>query len=226
MKAKLVRRHAESLAGNVVSFWFEAEQPIDYVAGQYMEMSLPHKAPDGRGQKRWFTLSSSPTDAPLVSITTKFAERSSSFKAALRALKVGSVVHLSGPFGDFVLPVDSARPLVFVAGGIGITPFHSIVKFLHDTKQQRDIAFLYSVNSERDMIFQDLFESYGLKRHLIVGERLTGQQILNLAQPADDALIYISGPEPMVETLNDQLANLGINKTRLVGDFFPGYVKV
>ncbi len=236
MKAKLIRTHTESLAKNIVSFWFEPEKPIQYEAGQYIEMSLPHEHPDDRGIKRWFTLSSSPSDAPLVSITTKFAEKSSSFKFALHALKVGDSVHLTGPFGDFVLPIDSARPLVFVAGGIGITPFHSIIKFLYDTKQERNITFLYSVNTEHEMVFQDLFEHYGMKRVIVVSKsegswdgqtgQLTGGRILELTRPADDALIYISGPEPMVEAFDAQLAEIGIDKTRLVGDFFPGYKNI
>lgn len=236
MKAKLVRTHTENLAGNIISFWFEPEKPLDYVAGQYTELSLPHEQPDDRGTKRWFTLSSSPSDAPLVSITTKFAQKPSSFKAALRGLKPGDNVHLAEPFGDFVLPVDERIPLVFVAGGIGITPFHSIIKFLYDTKQERDITFLYSVAAEHEMIFQDLFEPYGMKRVLVVdkpqgswdGEtgQLTGQRIVDLTHPVDDALIYISGPGLMVEALKEQLIKLDIDKTRVVGDFFPGYTNI
>jgi ferredoxin-NADP reductase len=224
MKAKFVRKHHE--AANIISFWFEPEWSVSYLAGQFTELSLPHKYPDERGSKRWFTLSSSPTDALLISITTKFAEKSSTFKTALKKLKPGAVVDMAEPMGDFVLPKDSQIPLVFVAGGIGITPFHSIVKWLNDIKQERDITFIYSVANKHEMVFQDLFEHYGLTRHLVVGERLTGQKILELVKPADDALIYTSGPEPMVEALQKQLEDLGIGKSRLVGDFFPGYTKV
>ncbi len=224
MKAKFIRRQHE--ATNIITFWFEPERPISYLAGQYTELTLPHGQSDNRGIKRWFTLSSSPTDVPLVSITTKFAEEGSTFKQTLKKLAVSTVVDMAEPMGDFVLPKDNKIPLVFVAGGIGITPFHSIIKWLHDTKQERDISFLYSVNSEHEIVFQDLFEHYGMARHILTGERLSGQKILGLAKPANDALIYISGPEPMVEALQKQLEDLGIEKNRLVGDFFPGYNKV
>lgn len=237
MKALLQRRHTENLAKNIITFWFQPERPIDQLAGQYIEMTLKHAHPDERGEKRWFTLSSSPTDVPLVSITTKFTEaKGSTFKQALRSLKPGGEVLLSDPMGDFVLPKDHYIPLVFVAGGIGITPFHSIVKYLHDTKQQRNITFLYSVHTEHEMVFQELFEHYGLKRIIVVDTpegtwdgpsgKLSGKRILELAKPAEDALIYISGPETMVEALDTQLNSLGIAKDRLVGDFFPGYTKV
>jgi ferredoxin-NADP reductase len=237
MKATLVRTHIENLAKNVRTFWFEPERPLDQISGQYIEMTLHHAKPDDRGEKRWFTLSSSPTDAPLVSITTKFAgEVGSSFKKALGKLKPGDTVSVSDPMGDFVLPKDNTIPLIFVAGGIGITPFHSIIKWLHDTKQERDIRFIYSIATERELVFQDLFEHYGLHQHMIVDHpegtwdgatgQLSGRRILELTKPSEDALIYISGPEPTVESLDSQLTNHGIAKSRLVGDFFPGYPSV
>jgi len=234
MKAVLDHVHKET--DSITTFWWRAEKPVDYIAGQYIEMTLPHEHPDERGIKHWFTLSSSPTDAPLVSNTTKFAERSSSFKTALRKLKPGDSVDITEPMGDFVLPKDASIPMVFVAGGIGITPFHSIIKWLYDTKQERDITLLYAVNNEHEMVFQDLFEHYGMKRIIIVNKpqgqwdgvtgQLTGKRILDLAKPATDALIYISGPEQMVEALQADLEKLGIEKNRLVGDFFPGYQNV
>ena len=228
--------HVHKETDSITTFWWRAEKPVDYIAGQYIEMTLPHEHPDERGIKHWFTLSSSPTDAPLVSNTTKFAERSSSFKTALRKLKPGDSVDITEPMGDFVLPKDASIPMVFVAGGIGITPFHSIIKWLYDTKQERDITLLYAVNNEHEMVFQDLFEHYGMKRIIIVNKpqgqwdgvtgQLTGKRILDLAKPATDALIYISGPEQMVEALQADLEKLGIEKNRLVGDFFPGYQNV
>src|ERR1035437_6534264 len=110
MKAVLTRRHHES--DNIISFWFEPEKPMNYLAGQFIEINLPHPSSDDRGVKRWFTLSSSPSDAPLVSITTKFNDKSSSFKAALKNLKPGDMVDMSEPMGDFVLPKDPSIPLV------------------------------------------------------------------------------------------------------------------
>lgn len=236
MVVTFVRSHHENIAKNIITFWFKPKKPIDYIAGQYIELHLPHDNPDDRGIKRWFTLSSSPSDAPLVSITTKFAEKSSTFKQALRHLKPGQEIHMSDPMGDFVLPKDSDIPLVFVAGGIGITPFHSIIKWLHDSKQGRDITFVYTVNNEQEMVFQDLFEQYGLKRILVVSKpigtwdgevgKLDGKRILDLSKPKSDSLIYISGPEPMVESLDQQLIDSKISESRLVGDFFPGYTAV
>ena len=112
------------------TFYFKTESPLDYTAGQYIQLSLPHEHEDDRGAKRWFTLSSSPTDA-LISITTRFnKEHSSTFKETLFALTPGTEVNFTGPMGDFVLPKQIDKPLVFVAGGIGVTPFHSMMAWL------------------------------------------------------------------------------------------------
>src|SRR5665213_1767695 len=233
MKARLDHIVHENGGKTINSFWFEPERPLDYIAGQYIEMTIKHDKPDDRGIKRWFTVSSSPSDAPLISITTKFSKPSSSFKKALLGSKTGDTVTISDPMGDFVLPIDAKIPLTFVAGGIGITPFHSIIKWLHDTKQSRDISLLYAAKTESELVFLKLFESYGMKRQIILSEKdnnrrgqtgkLSGQLIISTTKPAKDSLVFVSGPEPMVEALQDQLTSDGIDKSRQVGDFFPGY---
>jgi len=125
MKAEFIRKHSE--ATNITTFWFKPEQPIDYIAGQYVEMWLPHDQPDSLGSRRWFTLSSSPTDAPLVSITTKLSGQSSSFKKALTRLSNGDRVNLTDGMGDFVLPKQTDRQLIFVAGGIELFRFIALL---------------------------------------------------------------------------------------------------
>ncbi len=233
MKAKLDHIVHENKAKTINSFWFEPEKPLDQIAGQFIEMTIEHDSPDDRGIKRWFTVSSSPTDAPLFSITTKFSTPSSSFKTALSQLKKDDTVTISDPMGDFVLPKDSDIPLVFVAGGIGVTPFHSIIKWLHDTQQSRDISLLYAARVEPELVFLKLFESYGMPRHILLSEpdsswtgevgQLSGQRIVEIANPRKDSLVFVSGPEIMVELLQEQLTAAGIEKSRQVGDFFPGY---
>jgi glycine betaine catabolism B len=232
--------HAEPHAGNISSFWFKPEKPTKQTAGQFIEMRLQHDGRDKRGDKRWFTLSSSPTDE-LVSITTKFAADfskggGSSFKQALRSLQPGEQLQISDPMGDFVLPKDPGIPLVFVAGGIGLTPFHSIVKWLADTGERRDIHMLYGVNTDKEIVFRDLFESYGLKLDIIVKNpspgwkgltgSLSGERILKLIGNVDNKLIYISGHEPMVENFGKDLDKLGVNKKQIVQDFFPNYSEI
>lgn len=229
--------HTEAEADNIRTFYFKPEQPVHYTAGQFTELHVPHKNPDKRGTKRWFTLSSSPTDE-FLTITTKYSgdDKSSTFKKALFRLKPGTVLEAAEPMGDFVLPKLIQTPLVFVAGGIGITPFHSMLKWLSDTVEERPIKLLYGVRTEDEIIFQDTFRAAGREPTIIVsepsdawgGERgnLSANLILGLEKPSEDALVYVSGPEPMVEALEKDLHKAGLRKDQFVGDFFPNYTGI
>lgn len=227
-----LERHKDR-AENIRTFYFKPERQLDYTAGQFIELTLKHKNPDKRGQKRWFTLSSSPTQE-LLSITTKWAdEQQSSFKKALWQLEPGDTLEMSEAMGDFVLPKLIQTKLVFVAGGIGITPFHSIFNWLSDTEEERSIKLIHAVRNEDEIIFQRTFERAGVHATTIVSEpssawggergRLDAEKIIGLTQPDEDTLIYVSGPEQMVESLEKDLKKAGIKPAQLVLDFFPNY---
>jgi ferredoxin-NADP reductase len=217
----------------IQTFWFKPEHPIDYTAGQFIELYVPHDHPDERGTKHWFTLSSSPTEK-LISITTRYAgDKSSSFKKQLFKLKPGTKLQLVEPMGDFVLPKDKSLPLVFVAGGIGVTPFRSMVKYLSDTHEKRSITVLLAANRVEDLVFEQLFRDYGATVHEVVSEppkdwsgevgRLSAERILKLSGKPPEMRLFVSGPEPMVESLEHDLLAAGVAKSHLVSDFFPGY---
>jgi ferredoxin-NADP reductase len=232
MKVTFVRK--EEIAENIISFYFEPERSVHYTAGQFIELYLPHENPDKRGTKRWFTLSSSPHEEHLA-ITTNFSpETGSTFKKTLRSLKPGTVLDMASPMGDFVLPKDSSIPLLFVAGGIGCTPFRSIITDLQLTKEKCDITLIYAAQKLEKVAFRSTFESYLDDKFKIVLTQpphnwqgpegyLTAEMIQNISQPGDNHYIYVSGPEPMVETLDKDLKSLGINKKHIFGDFFPNY---
>jgi len=230
---KVTLDHVQAEAENIRTFYFRPSKPARFTAGQFAEWTLPHKHPDDRGVRRWFTISSSPT-SQFVSFTTKRAsERSSSFKKALFSLQPGAELEMSDSMGDFVLPKLIQTPLIFVAGGIGVTPFHSILSWLAATGEKRPIRLLYGVNNEDEIIFLDSFDKASIKPTIIVSQpsaawggergRLSAELILGLEEPSEDTLIYVSGPEPMVEALEKDLKKAGIKKSQLVLDFFPNY---
>jgi ferredoxin-NADP reductase len=234
MKVTFVRQ--EPVADHITTFWFQPERPVRYSAGQYTELYLPHEHVDERRDKHWFTLSSSPTD-PMLSITTKFAQdRSSSFKQTLQALAPGSHVHMAAPMGDFILPKDASIPLLFVAAGIGCTPFHSIIKYLQDHEESRDITLLYGVHNLEQIAFRDTFEKLGDHWHLVLDApppewqgytgHITTEIILENITDPQKQQVYISGPEPMVETLTKELDASGFPKNHIRTDYFPGYTEV
>lgn len=234
MKAVLSR--TEDIAQNIRTFWFKPERPIRYTAGQFIEMTLPHDGADKRGQKRWFTLSSSPSE-DLISITTKHATgQVSTFKQTLFGLEPGAEVTVSEPMGDFVLPKDKTIPLLFIAGGIGVTPMRSMVKFLTDLGEKRHIHIIYGAKTLDEVAFRNLFESYGAKLDIVLSQQianwsgrtgtLSAELILEIVDNNPGQLIYVSGPEPMVETLEEDLLDHDIEPKRLVLDFFPNYDRI
>lgn len=218
--------HIETITPTIKTFWFKPERKVRYTAGQFTELHLPHEKPDDRGIRRWFTLSSSPTEE-LLAITTRIeAGRGSTFKQQLAALKPGAKLQLAEPMGDFVLPKDPNIPLVFVAAGLGITPVRSIVTWLRDTHQARTMHLLQVVSMASELAYKNLFSEYPLTYTPISKDQNTrainAKMIANLA--GESALIYLSGPENMVEALYKELIASGTKPERLVADYFPGYV--
>ncbi|HXE09881.1 MAG TPA: FAD-dependent oxidoreductase, partial [Verrucomicrobiae bacterium] len=188
--------HSQDEAANIRTFFFRPELPIEYTAGQYTRLTLPHPHPDDRGIKRWFTISSAP-GGKFLTITTKYAgdDKSSSFKRFLfNKLEPGAKVQLAQPMGDFVLPQLIQTPVLLVAGGIGLTPFHSMCEWLVATHETRPIKFLYGVRSEDEIVFLDTFRRTGVEPTVIVSDpspawggergRLSAELILGLEEPS------------------------------------------
>lgn len=214
--------HVEHVASNIQTFWFKPERPLRYDAGQFIELTINHADQDSRGNRRWFTLSSSPTDS-LLGVTTKLAAAPSSFKKHLFTLKPGDRIQISESMGDFVLPKDASIPLVFVGGGIGVTPLHSMMKYLHDTHQKRTIHLLYAAHSEQEIAFKNLFDTVATTTEYLTDRKLTSEDVLRLAADNTKPMIFLSGPEEMVEVFVDDLKKSGVPSSRLVTDYFPGY---
>lgn len=220
----------EQLSAEITTFWFRPDQKLNYLAGQFIEITLPHTA-DDRGQRRWFTLSSSPTDE-LIAITTRLLSEPSSFKKYLNSLKPGDTVHASHPMGDFVLPRDRAIPLLFIAIGIGITPIKSILSYLVAEHEARAVRILYAAKTEQDLVFLDLVTRIDPEASLYVSrpieagtspQKITTQNVIDAARKLEDPYIYMSGPEEAVEILFTELREAGIKDSRLVTDYFQGY---
>ncbi len=224
MKLKLIDRHPE--ASDVITFIFQPEQPLNWQAGQYLHYTLPHPDPDDRGIERWFTIAAASHEGH-VQITTRFnSQRSSSFKAALKELKVGDEIEADGPEGDFTVE-DPNRHYVFIAGGIGITPFRAILSDLDHHGADIDVTLLYG-NSSHEVTFAAELDALAAKHPKFKIETIF------MPQQIDEATIkalpdyaaqtyYISGPEPMVKAIATMLEGLGVPKAQLKLDDFPGY---
>ena len=228
------------IAANSMDFVFASDRKLAYRPGQYMEWTLPHTGIDDRGNRRYFTLASSPTESNLR-LGIKFYDPSSSYKKAMLSMTAQTPIVAAQVAGDFVLPRNKKQKLTFIAGGIGVTPFRSILKYLVDTNQQRDVKLLYAANRREDIAYSDVFEqarrqlgitsTYILanpeSQGLITNERpgfVDGAAIRELVPDYRDRIFYISGSHPMVAAVRKTLLELGVPRRHIKVDYFPGYI--
>src|SRR6185312_1129439 len=153
MKLTLSERRQET--PDILTFRFAAPWLKDWKPGQYLHYTLEHPSPDDRGVERWFTIASAPFEE-YVQLTTRFSEKSSTFKKALRALNVGEAIEADGLEGEFTVE-NPRRRLVFIAGGIGVTPYRSILLALDRAKAPIDVDLLYA-NRDESFPFRDELE--------------------------------------------------------------------
>lgn len=220
-------------------FVFKPNHKFSYKPGQYMEWTLPHDGTDSRGNRRYFTLASSPTE-PDIRIGVKLYKKSSSYKQALLEMTRETPIVAAQVGGDFVMPKDPKQKLVFIAGGIGVTPYRSMVKYLLDNKEVRDITMLYSARTPEDFAYKDVFEAarqeIGLKLiYAVTGRgvnlsdghsrhgRINGEMIKDEVPDYQHRLFYISGTQALVSSIRNSLADLGVPSHNIKVDYFSGY---
>ncbi|MCC9192939.1 oxidoreductase [Arthrobacter sp. zg-Y916] len=144
-------REARELTPTSRELIFEPARPLRFRAGQYLELSLPHPNPDGRGLRRVFSITSDPADGSTVSLGLRVSEPGSSFKTKLLALKPGARLSATSVGGDFQLPRDPSRKLLLVASGIGITPFISQLRSAE--AEGRDAVLVYAASSAAELAY-------------------------------------------------------------------------
>jgi ferredoxin-NADP reductase len=170
-----------------------------------------------------------------------FYEKSSSFKRALYWLDGKTPLVGTHIAGDFTLPADPSQKLVFLAGGIGITPFRSMLKYLLDTGQKRDIVLIYATKTEKEIAYQDILraattrlgvrvvytltDSGAVPRqwHGRVG-RITEQLLMEAIPDYSERFYYLSGPPDMVRAYEQVLKTMQVRGSQIKKDFFPGLV--
>ena len=233
----LTLSNIEKSAKDVYDFVFTPDRRFSFAPGQYMEWTLGHRYADNRGNRRYFTLASSPTEEG-VRLGVKFYPEPSTFKRKLAALRVGETISASQIAGGFVMPKDQKKKLVFIAGGIGVTPFRSMIQYLLDEKQPRPITLLYSNKSVSDIAYKNILDraqnELGIKTvYALTDEAAPAPGMYKgpvsaalIAQVIPDYLertFYISGPRGMVVGFTKTLRDMGVSRFKIKSDFFPGF---
>ncbi len=227
----------EQKANDVYDFVFTPDRSFRFRPGQYLEWTPAHAYPDNRGNRRYFTIASSPTERSLR-LGVKFYNPSSTFKRALASMKVGETISTSHLAGGFVLPNDKNKKLVFIAGGIGVTPFRSMIQYLIDKKEARSVVVLYSNRTAADVAYKDVFDraqsELGIKTvYALSNEKQAVPGMINgmldaalIAREIPDyreRMFFISGPHVMVDAFTKTLTGMGVSRFKIKSDFFPGF---
>ncbi len=229
---------SRKIGGSLYEFVFQPRGNFSFLPGQYLEWTLPVPDGDDRGNRRFFTIASSPTEKN-VSIAVKITDQASRFKQELAQLKKGDQITATHLAGDFVLPSDPKQKLVFIAGGIGVTPFRSMIKYLVDTQQQRDAVLFYTASHPDELAYQSLFDQakevgvtavYIITRSKNVPKNWSGEigylsrEMLEKYVPDyAQRLFYISGPNRMVDSCCSVLGEVELPEKQIMRDYFPGF---
>jgi len=229
----------EDIAQGTTAFRFARPSGFDFKPGQAVNLVIETLA--GKKTTNFqhaFSLVSAPFEPELV-VATRM--RDSAYKNALNSLQNGAEVRIDGPFGALTLRSDASRPAIFLAGGIGITPFVSILRQAAHDRLIRDFVLIYSNRRPEDAAYLDELQQIereyaGL--HLVatmtqaaqsghkwcgetghINAALLQRHIADLAAP----IYYLAGPPALVESMRDTLSELGVKDADVVSEEFYGY---
>lgn len=206
---------------DVWEFFWQPAKAVDYQAGQYAHFQIL-SAMDPRGDSRIFTLTSLPSDDH-VSFAAKIGNMPSDFKQKLLSLKKSDKITMGDALGDMVLPRLNSANLTFVAGGLGIASFISLIRECNKKHPSHHISLLWAMRSIDERYNLPVVTKNNLvhSSEFIAPERLTVGDII--ASTPKDGLVYLSGSEKFVISLRQSLHERGITDSRILFDYFSGY---
>ncbi len=218
MRLKLTDKKQE--VGDIWSFFFEPVDQVEWLAGQSIRLELPR--PTWGVDERRLTIASAPCEEH-VQITTRLGE--SGFKQSLAALKPGDEIQGYNIEGDFVWG-DDDRPRLFIAGGIGITPFRALLRQALQSGKPLNTTLIYSSKAAPALFHNELqaWQAQDPTLHVYyrIGERISLDTRSSLATFWLENTVYISGPEQMVTQIQASLIKQGIPAGQIKTDLFTG----
>jgi ferredoxin-NADP reductase len=227
------------IAEQTMAFCFDKPAGFQFTAGQYVDVTLldPPET-DSEGDTRAFSIASAPFENEIL-IATRM--RDTAFKRVLKSAPLGTSVEITGPMGSFTLHKNAAKPAVLLAGGIGITPFFSIVKQATQDKLPHQLYLFYSNRRPEDAAFLDMLQALPAKDdryHLIPtmaemeksqrewkGETgfINREMLLRHLPALQGPIYYVAGPPAMVGAMRQMLADAGVDDDDIRTEEFAGY---
>ncbi len=229
----------KEVAERTIAFRFEKPSGWTFKAGQFIDMTLldPSET-DSEGNTRGFSIASGPHEEMLM-VATRI--RDTAFKRVLKSMPIGTAVKIEGPSGDLTLPNNSKRAVAFLAGGIGITPFRSMLVRAAKEKLPHRLFLFYSNRRPEDAPFLEELQTlerenpnYKLIASMTEMEKShrswTGETgLINQAmlarhlKSAETPIYYIAGPPAMVKGLHEMLNKAGVDDDDIRAEEFAGY---
>jgi ferredoxin-NADP reductase len=212
-------------------------EEVDFAPGQYFFVTLPDVGyQDDKGLRRHITVVTSPNEKGVLGFATRM--RDSAFKRSLGELPVGAEVDVESPKGNFVLPENTSRPLVFVAGGIGITVFRSMLRYIREERLPYRMTLVYSNRDRESTAFLDeLRELEQELPHLRLvltmtqdpgweGEtrKIDSQFFADyLGEDLNEYTFLVAGPPAMTGGMQEALASAGVREENVIAERYSGY---
>ena len=236
MQAK-VKEKREVAKGTLMVVFDLLGEEVDFTPGQYFWVTLldpPYE--DEKGPRRHITVVTSPNDRGVLGLATRL--RDSAFKRSLAELAVGADVEVEQPKGNFLLPEDASQPYVFIAGGIGITVFRSMLRYIAEEGLPHRVTLVYSNRDRESTAFleelQELESALPNLRLVLTmtddpdweGEtrRIDAEMLRDHLDGELDAFTYlIAGPPKMVEAVEEILSGEGVPEDKIRPERFSGY---
>jgi ferredoxin-NADP reductase len=236
-KVKLKKK--ETVAEGTMAFHFEKPSGFEFQPGQFGDYTvLNPPETDAEGNIRSFSFAGSP-DEPDLLLATRM--RDTAFKRVLKAMPHGTEIQLEGPSGDFTLHRDSSRPAVFLAGGIGITPFRSMILhagkarlahrllLIYSNRRPEDAAFLHELEAadKQNPNFKLIATMTDMSKSKEKWAGRTGQldkkMLAECTADLKHPIYYVAGPPAMVKAISQLLSDSGVKEADVRSDSFDGY---
>ena len=210
------------IADGAYEMSFELSEPIQFEPGQYAWVILPELAyPDHRGNRRPFSIISTPSDAKNIRFLTRVHSPTSGYKKTLLEMPLGSRVQISAPFGSHTLPQDG-KAAVLVAGGVGISSFLSILRGMEESGAWRDITLIFGNSSHSAAPFLDELRGYAENHPVFKLKEVKGPMLPeHLPLDKKDAWWLLAGPRDMTNSAASGLIAVGIDPALVRCEEFP-----
>ncbi|MFN0204930.1 MAG: ferredoxin reductase [Planctomycetota bacterium] len=207
-----------------------------FLPGQFYALEV--KSPDGTWIRRSYSIASSPRERAHFDLTIKFLEGGAATGVLFKHLNIGDVVRASGPFGEFVL--DDTKPAIFIAGGVGVTPMMSMLRYLSEAADPVPVCLIYSNRAQNDIIYEKELREMERKHsnfefHYSITRpnpeltawtgrvgRFDAAAIREICKNMTDRIVYLCGPVPMMEEIGRLFITMGVPPEHIKTEAFVG----